>query len=625
LTKHEFVSVLTGGVNAKGPKYICPAHPDKNPSLSVNEKDGKILLHCHAGCPPKSVVDKLGLNMSDLFTDKAHSASTSSQGGKKHSKPAKVVAEYVYRDEGGKPVAKKIRFKPKSFAWMHLDGGEWKMGLGGTATGLYRWNEVKGSSEIILVEGEKDADAGAKLGLACATSGGVNSWREDHAELLRGKSVIILADADDPGRQHAAKVANSLYGKAASVKLVEIPGSRDLAEAIEKNTPLAALQGLFSESPEWMPTAGADLLDEVYFFLRSFVWMTEAQARVIAIWAAHTHAFAAAEHTPYLAIISPEKECGKSRLLTCLSIICANPFKTDHATAAALVMTVHGERPTLLLDEVDAAFKSTKEDDYSEALRGLLNSGFENDGQWAKCVGQGSNQEVRHFKTFCPKALAGIGKIPDTVMSRSIPIHMQRAPRGAVKRARKREIKAAGLPLAGKLAEWTGSVLEVAKNAQPEIPEQLSDRQADMADPLIALADLAGGKWPEELRRALVELCGQAQQEDNSPGLRLLADIRDAFGENQTDRFTSGELCKVLAEIETSPWAEWNYGKPITPMRLAILLKRFFISPKVAKICDKAQRCYLENQFKDAFGQYLDDVKSSENVSLTDERYTLKA
>jgi Protein of unknown function (DUF3631)/Toprim-like len=614
----EVVSILDGVItSAAGWRARCPAHEDREPSLSITEADGRILLYCHAGCSAESVVDALGLKMADLFTDKVpHRGDKAQSKNRKRSKPGKMVAEYIYHDGAGNPVAKKIRFEPKSFAWMHLDGGEWKPGQGSVTPGLYRWNEVKGSPEIILVEGEKDADSGAALGLPCATSGGVNSWQEGHAELLRGISVVILADADDPGRQHAAKVAASLYGKAASVKLVEIPGSKDLSEAIEKKTPVRVLQSLLAESPEWKPTAGADLLDEVYFFLRRFVWMTEAQARVIAIWAAHTHAFAAAEHTPYLAIISPEKECGKSRLLTCLSIICANPFKTDHATAAALVMTVHAERPTLLLDEVDAAFKSTKEDDYSEALRGLLNSGFENDGQWAKCVGQGSNQEVRHFKTFCPKALAGIGKIPDTVMSRSVPIHMQRAPRGAVKRARKREIKAAGLPLAGKLAEWTGSVLDVAKNAQPEIPEQLSDRQADMADPLIALADLAGGDWPEELRLALVELCGQAQREDDSLGVRLLADIRDTFTDKQTDRLPSGELCKALAEIETSPWAEWHRGKPITPPRLARLLRPFGIAPQTIRVDGKTPRAYLTEQFQDAFGRYLADVSLPKDVLL---------
>src|SRR5690242_8613670 len=117
--------------NGGGWMARCPAHKDSVPSLSVSQTDGKILLYCHAGCGTGAILEALNLQMSDLFADKVSRQGAKTQNeNRKRTKPGKVVAEYVYHDESGKPVAKKVRFEPKSFAWMHLDGGEWKPGLG---------------------------------------------------------------------------------------------------------------------------------------------------------------------------------------------------------------------------------------------------------------------------------------------------------------------------------------------------------------------------------------------------------------------------------------------------------------------------------------------------------------
>ncbi len=223
-----------------------------------------------------------------------------------------------------------------------------------------------------MVEGEKDAEAGAAIGLPTTTSGGVGSFREDHAEVLRGKDVVIVTDADDPGRQHAQKEAAMLYDKAASLKVCEIPASRDLAKAIEKGVGAEVLRALFKETPEWKPAIGAEILNSILRFVRRFVALTEAQVRVVTLWTTHTFLLEAFDCTPYLSVNSAES--GKTRLLEILETLVDEPWLTGRVTAAVLTRKIDAVKPTLLLDESDTAFGGEKE--YAEALRGVLNSGY---------------------------------------------------------------------------------------------------------------------------------------------------------------------------------------------------------------------------------------------------------
>ncbi|HEV2022316.1 MAG TPA: hypothetical protein VGQ94_07280, partial [Terriglobales bacterium] len=182
----------------------------------------------------------------------------------------------------------------------------------------------------------------------------------------------------------------------------------------------------------------ASLLVEVSGFIRRFVSLTLAQADLCALWVAHTHAFDAAEATAYLAIRSAEKQSGKTRLLEVLELLVNKPWFTCSATASVLKRKIDEESPTLLLDESDAAFKGEKE--YAEALRGLLNAGHRRGGVASMSVVQGANITYKDFKVFCPKALAGLGTLPDTVADRTIPVRLKRkAAPEKVQRFRRRE------------------------------------------------------------------------------------------------------------------------------------------------------------------------------------------
>ena len=143
------------------------------------------------------------------------------------------------------------------------------------------------------------------------------------------------------------------------------------------------------------------------------------------------------------------------------------------------------------------------------------------------------------------------------------------------------------------------------RQARPEIPAQLSDRQADTSEPLLAIADLAVADWPKGARAALVELCSGAHGEDDSIGVKVLSDIKRIFAEKGVDEIPSGELCEALALIETSPWGELSKGKPISTAKLAHLLKPFEIVPDRIGGKDSQARGYTLHQFEDAFFRYL--------------------
>lgn len=588
---------------------------DTHPSLKVNPR--KNVWACFP-CAENGTAWQLAARLARLGpSDRAGvTAWLKERGlldGKKSAKAANAhgpcVAEYVYRDAAGNPEARKLRFEPgangrkKDFGWQRWQNGTWADGLAGLQTPLYRLPEITHERVVVLTEGEKDADAGARIGMPTTTSGGTGTFRLDHAEGLRGKDVVIVTDADDPGREYAQKVAAMLYGKAATVRVCEIRGSKDLAKAIEKGAPLKFLYALFEDTTEWKPAQGCEILDSVFQFIRSFVSITDSQARAVTLWTVHTHAMEAADCTPYLSVNSAEKGSGKTRLLEVLETLVHEPWLTGRATAAVLVRKIDAVKPTLLLDESDTAFGGEK--DYAEALRGILNSGYRRSGTASSCIGKGENMSYKDFETFCTKAIAGIGTLPDTVADRSIPIRLKRVPRGEVRKFRKREVKYEAAEIKMRLAAWCAANLETLRDARPEMPESLSDRQADCCEPLFAIAELAGSEWPEAARLALVELCAEAQADDKSVRVRLLTDIRQIFTDRAETRISSADLVEALAAIETSPWGEWSKGKPLSAPKLARLLGPLEIAPDSVRFGDSTRKGYLLSDFEDAFSRYL--------------------
>jgi hypothetical protein len=358
------------------------------------------------------------------------------------------------------------------------------------------------------------------------------------------------------------------------------------------------------------------VLDSTKAFIRRFVSLSESQARVAAVWVVHTHVIDSADATPYLAITSAEKQSGKTRLLEVLETLVASPWLTGRVTAAVLIRKIDEERPTLLLDESDAAFGG--EETYAEALRGVLNTGHKPSGKASCCVGQGTKMGYKDFSTFCPKAVAGIGKLPDTIADRAIPVRLKRATRGEfIERFRRRDIEIEAGQLKGQIEAWCQIILDGLRDVRPELPDELTDRQQDGAEPLLAIADAAGGDWPQALRSALIDLCTQAQAADGSIGVQLLGDIRQIIGARADDRISSADLAAALCEIETFPWAEWSHGKPMTAGKLARLLGRYDIVPRTIRLVEKTAKGYLRDDFADAWSRYLPTTSPQKVTAVT--------
>ena len=220
------------GVKGNGGQYtaLCPAHEDKTPSIAISEKEGKILLHCHAGCTKESIVAAIGLEMKDLFVEERFTPSNAPHNtrpnGTNNTKPQKEIAAiYDYKDQHGNLLYQSVRFEPKDFRQRRPDpdnSGKFIWNLKYVETVLYNLPSVAQAiadkQPIIIVEGEKDCDNLAKLDFTATTCPmGAGKWHIRYSEMLKGATVYIISDNDDVGYRHTHVVAQSLSGKAETI------------------------------------------------------------------------------------------------------------------------------------------------------------------------------------------------------------------------------------------------------------------------------------------------------------------------------------------------------------------------------------------------------------------------
>jgi hypothetical protein len=345
------------------------------------------------------------------------------------------------------------------------------------------------------------------------------------------------------------------------------------------------------------------LLSDVAAVLRRYVVLSDVQLVALALWVLHTHAIAGAYTTPYVSITSAEKACGKTRLLEVLEVLVARPWFTARTTAAALTRKIEAEQPTLLLDESDAAFKSDKE--YAEGLRGLLNSGYRRGGKTTVCVGHSANIKTRDFSTFSAKAIAGIGELPDTVASRSIPVRLKRrAPDEQIARWKgHRRVDQDAASLRQRLEAWASANTNTLDTAEPEPVEQLGDRAAECWEPLLAIADLAAGDWPQRARSAALVLSAGEATDETSHGVLLLAAMRHAIGDRAN--IATDELLTAINVNAELPFGGWHDGRGVGPHFLAKHLGAYKIKPKSIRVGDKTPRGYAREDCEDAWSRYL--------------------
>jgi hypothetical protein len=375
----------------------------------------------------------------------------------------------------------------------------------------------------------------------------------------------------------------------------------------EDSVPVTTFEVLSSGAS---PPGGCHILDEVAAFMQRFVILSKSELLVISLWIAHTWAFEASDATPYLAVTSAEMRSGKTRLLEILELLVRSPWRTGRVTSAVLARKIENDTPTLLLDEWDAAARGSQES--TETLRGILNAGHRRNGKVSVCGPKSAGYQPTDFRVFCPKVIAGIGKLPETIADRSIPIRLKRkAPGERVARFRMKLIAADANCLKSRLTAWVRLHLEALKEARPGLPEYLSDRQQDGAEPMLAIADIAGGDWPAQARAALKELCSSNNSTEESLGVSLLSDIRDIFCETDAEELSSRELVGALLKLDGRPWPALDHQGPITPNVLARLLAPFDIFPRNVRTGRLVLKGYKRASFEDGWYRYLTPLAPS--------------
>jgi hypothetical protein len=352
----------------------------------------------------------------------------------------------------------------------------------------------------------------------------------------------------------------------------------------------------------------AGLLDAVTDVLSRYVYFgSDAALTAVALWTALTWVFEQFDTCPCLAATSPEKRSGKTRLLEVLEFLVRCPWRVIGPSEAVLFRKIAEQAPTLLLDETDTIFGPKVPSSY-EGLRALLNAGHRRGTTVPRCVGEGKAMNLVNFSVYCPKALAGIGTLPDTVLDRAIALRLQRRKPGEpVARFRHREAERETADLRLGLEEWAAET--DFESARPDLPDELGDRAQDNWEPLLAIADAASGDWPVRARAAALILQDGDQERQASEGVRLLADIHTVFDALTVERMPTESLIEHLAEDEEAPWGDW-YGKTISPHSIAHLLHPYGIRPQKYGEHKLTLRGYARRDFEDAWSRYLPSAEA---------------
>ena len=349
---------------------------------------------------------------------------------------------------------------------------------------------------------------------------------------------------------------------------------------------------------------GELILKAVYEFLGRFVVYPSEHARVAhVLWIAHTHLMTAWESTPRIAFLSPEPASGKTRSMEVSELLVPGPVAAINVTPAYLFRKCGSEDgpPTILFDEIDTVFGAKAKE--HEELRALLNSGHRRGAKAGRCVVRGKIVETEEISSYSAVALAGLGWLPDTILSRSIIIRMRRRVHSEKVEAYRRRVHAPqGEGLRQRLAGWAAGIVDEATQARPEMPAGVEDRAADMWEPLLALADIAGGQWPQRAREAAAALVAVAREVEPSLNLRLLADLRTVFGKDH-DALHTKTILAELHKLEDAPWGDFK-GKPLSDNQLARRLRHYDVKPTDVRI-GVVLKGYRRADLHDAWRRYL--------------------
>ncbi len=612
--------------NGSGPgqwSAQCPSHGDEHNSLSVAEDaDGKVLVKCHAGCDLQKIVGALGLMVSDLFSafslaEYAHAKKLTLESlvtwGLRDSKSGGCVEIPYFDEERASVLATRYRFSltgPDRFRWKKNDKP--------CPYGLWMLAHARKVGFVVLVEGESDCHTLWQHDIPALGLPGAVAWRKEWADFLKDIPKIYAVVEPDHGGEALQK--NLLQSSVIRDRLwlLSLTPAKDPSELYLNDPQGFATKWQTALSNATLPPEvnGADLLHSLETHFSRYAVLEKGLPLALSLWTIATHLFGGFDAFPYLAVTSPTKRCGKTRLGELLEGVCANPESTVEPSPAVLFRLVHEKKPTLILDEAESL---SGKSDSSEALRAILNAGYRKGKKVRRNAKRNEDGgfEMEEFETFCPKVITLIGNLPDTLADRCIPIRMKRRTNEILARFRFATVAKETAPLKTKMAEWAAAnTKEVMDYYLQNDLLFLSDRDAEIWLPVFAVLNVADGSRLAELQATAKHLSGaKSENEPNDLSIRLLADLRQIFAGslNGTEHATSEALLNSLKAIDESPWKDYGFGKGLSARKLAELLRPYEIRPQNVRTGGpgKVSKAYKKDSFSDAWERYLPPTQTA--------------
>jgi Protein of unknown function (DUF3631) len=354
---------------------------------------------------------------------------------------------------------------------------------------------------------------------------------------------------------------------------------------------------------------GARIVSELEDTFRRYLALEEGLPLVLALWTLATHVFACFDAFPYLAITSPTKRCGKTRLGEIIDILACDALRTAGASPAAIFRTIQARKledrtVTLIMDEAEVLGTKSER---AEQLREVLNAGYRIGQEMLRCQrGADDTFEPQRFEVYCPKVFILIGTLSDTLADRCVPITMRRRkPSEPVERFFYSTAKHRARGVLREVAAWAKASRQNVKRWVKRDLKFLQDREAELWQPLFSVCQVAAPQRVEELRRIALRVSRSKESDEPEKGVLLLQDVRAIFERNGEDRIATPGLIYALHQCEESPWPSWSEGRGLDARSLARLLRPFRISPQNIRVDEHVVKGYLRDDFREAWDTYL--------------------
>lgn len=345
------------------------------------------------------------------------------------------------------------------------------------------------------------------------------------------------------------------------------------------------------------------LMKECLYTIKSYVVLSEHDALAVVLWIINSWCPKLFARCPLLLINAPERECGKTQLLKVVEKLVSRPIETANISLAALFRLITNYSPTLLIDEADTFMEGKSE------MAGVVNKGYERGGVVLRVESSNRGDQIeRAFEVFGPKAMAGImleRHLPSATMSRGIQIPLKRKTKDdTVLRLRAADPKVFA-SLRSRILKFVLENRDVLSKGWEELPGELSDRQQDNWESLLAIANCFGEVWYAKAVEAALQNCAETSPPKSSSN-QLLEDAREVLAKYQQKYIPSADLLNLLHSDPDMDWSNYNRGNPLTARQLARFMGAYGIKPKTVRMTsDYTPKGYEVRDFEDAFARYL--------------------